>query len=107
MPAANVDLMENMSLLRARACMEMLADDELDPANHEDAVATGYLVRNWYALNPNDWMRASVEHVGKAFLGLATNCAHCHVEAGGGNARLQQRERDPVAAVQWQLANRV
>ena len=61
-----------------RMGMEMLAADELDPANHEDAVATGYLVRNWYALNPNHWMRENVEHVAKAFLGLTLHCAHCH-----------------------------
>ena len=56
----------------------MLAADELHPGDRDAGVATGYLVRNWYALNPNDWMRSTVEHVGKAFLGLATNCAHCH-----------------------------
>ncbi|HUG93524.1 MAG TPA: DUF1553 domain-containing protein, partial [Planctomycetaceae bacterium] len=44
----------------------------------EAAVATGYLARNWYALNPNQWMRDIVEHTGKAFLGLTFNCAHCH-----------------------------
>src|SRR5262249_50086453 len=41
-------------------------------------VATGYLVRNWYALNYNQWLRDVVEHTGKAFLGLTFNCAHCH-----------------------------
>ena len=56
----------------------MLAADELHPGDREAGVATGFLVRNWYALNPNDWMRSNVEHVGKAFLGLSTNCAHCH-----------------------------
>lgn len=56
----------------------MLAADELHPGDRDAGVATGYLVRNWYALNPNDWMRSTVEHVGKAFLGLAANCAHCH-----------------------------
>jgi mono/diheme cytochrome c family protein len=57
---------------------EMLAADEIAPGDDFAAPATGYLVRNWYALNPNDWMRANVEHVGKAFLGLTFNCAHCH-----------------------------
>ena len=61
-----------------RMLMEMLAADELAPADDEATVATGYLVRNWYALNPNEWMRANVEHTGKAFLGLTFNCAHCH-----------------------------
>jgi mono/diheme cytochrome c family protein len=57
---------------------EMLAADELRPGDRHAAVATGYLIRNWYALNPNDWMRNTVEHTGKAFLGLTFNCAHCH-----------------------------
>ena len=57
---------------------EMLAADEISPENDEAGYATGYLIRNWYALNPNDWMRSNVEHTGKAFLGLTFNCAHCH-----------------------------
>ena len=61
-----------------RMIQEMLAADEMCPDDAEAAVATGYLVRNWYALNPNDWMRNTVEHTGKAFLGLTFNCAHCH-----------------------------
>jgi mono/diheme cytochrome c family protein len=56
----------------------MLAADEIAPDDPAAAVATGYLIRNWYALNPNDWMRNTVEHTGKAFLGLTFNCAHCH-----------------------------
>lgn len=57
---------------------EMLAADEIVPENEEAGHATGFLIRNWYALNPNDWMRSNVEHTGKAFLGLTFNCAHCH-----------------------------
>src|SRR5262249_2528141 len=52
--------------------------DEVCPEDDEALVATGYLARNWYALNPNQWMRDTVEHTGKAFLGLTFNCAHCH-----------------------------
>lgn len=61
-----------------RMVMEMLAADEIAPGDDDAVVATGYLVRNWYALNPNQWMRDTVEHTGKAFLGLTFNCAHCH-----------------------------
>ena len=57
---------------------EMLAGDEVAPEDDDAGYATGYLIRNWYALNPNDWMRSNVEHTGKAFLGLTFNCAHCH-----------------------------
>ncbi|HND51005.1 MAG TPA: DUF1549 domain-containing protein, partial [Pirellulaceae bacterium] len=61
-----------------RMVREMLAADEVAPDDPSAAAATGYLVRNWYALNPNDWMRANVEHSSKAFLGLTFHCAHCH-----------------------------
>jgi hypothetical protein len=57
---------------------EMLAADEIAPADDEAVVATGFIVRNWYALNYNQWKRDLVEHTGKAFLGLTLNCAHCH-----------------------------
>jgi hypothetical protein len=57
---------------------EMLAADEFNPGDPSSAVATGFLIRNWYALNPNDWMRSNVEHTSKAFLGLTFQCAHCH-----------------------------
>ena len=61
-----------------RMVLEMLAADEICPDDDDALVATGYLARNWYALNPNQWMRDNVEHTGKAFLGLTFNCAHCH-----------------------------
>lgn len=61
-----------------RMLQEMLAGDEIAPEDDEAGYATGYLIRNWYALNPNDWMRNTVEHTGKAFLGITFNCAHCH-----------------------------
>ncbi len=61
-----------------RMVREMLAADEIVPEDQTTTVATAYLIRNWYALNHNDWMRANVEHTSKAFLGLTMNCAHCH-----------------------------
>jgi hypothetical protein len=56
----------------------MLAADELAPANLDDSVATGFVVRNFFRWNYNNWMRDSVEHTAKAFLGLTLNCCHCH-----------------------------
>ncbi|MEW4569969.1 PSD1 and planctomycete cytochrome C domain-containing protein [Tautonia sp. JC769] len=56
----------------------MLAADELAPDDPEELPATGYVVRNFYRWNYNTWMADSVEHTGKAFLGLTINCAHCH-----------------------------
>ena len=56
----------------------MLAADEMAPTDDENLVATGFLVRNFYRWNYNNWMRDDVEHTAKAFLGLTVNCAHCH-----------------------------
>jgi hypothetical protein len=56
----------------------MLAADELAPESDADSVATGFVVRNFYRWNYNNWMRDNVEHTAKAFLGLTLNCCHCH-----------------------------
>src|SRR5687767_14488511 len=61
-----------------RMVVEMLAADEVAPADDANVVATGFVVRNWFKWNYNQWMRDLVEHTGKAFLGLTLNCAHCH-----------------------------
>ena len=58
--------------------VEMLAADEVAPEDASNLVATGFLVRNWFKWNYNQWMRDNVEHTGKAFLGLTLNCCHCH-----------------------------
>jgi mono/diheme cytochrome c family protein len=62
----------------ARMIQEMLAADEIAPDDDSAWPATGYLIRNYYSLNPNEWMRFNVEFTGKAFLALTFNCAHCH-----------------------------
>jgi hypothetical protein len=56
----------------------MLAADELHPADPDRLRATGYLARNFFLFNRNQWMDEVVEHVGKGFLGLTLNCAKCH-----------------------------
>jgi hypothetical protein len=56
----------------------MLAADELAPEDPAKLRATGFLARNWFLFNRNTWMEETVEHVGKAFLGLTLNCAKCH-----------------------------
>ncbi len=61
-----------------RMIVEMLAADEVAPENDENIVATGFLVRNFFKWNYNQWMKDNVEHTAKAFLGLTLNCAHCH-----------------------------
>ncbi len=61
-----------------RMVVEMLAADEVAPEDDANVVATGFLVRNWFKWNYNTWMKDTVEHTGKAFLGLTLNCCHCH-----------------------------
>ena len=56
----------------------MLAADESHPDDLEQLRATGFLARNYFLFNRNQWLDETVEHVGKAFLGLTLNCAKCH-----------------------------
>jgi mono/diheme cytochrome c family protein len=61
-----------------RMIIDMLAGDELAPDDPNTLRATGYLARNWYRFNRNVWLDNTVEHMGKAFLGMTFNCARCH-----------------------------
>lgn len=61
-----------------RMIVEMLAADEVAPADVKTLRATGFLVRHWYKFNRNTWMENAVEHTSKAFLGFTMNCARCH-----------------------------
>ncbi len=61
-----------------RMVVEMLAADELEPADPDALAATGFLVRNYKMLSREIWMQDTVEHTAKAFLGLTLNCARCH-----------------------------
>lgn len=56
----------------------MLAADELHPNDLDRLRATGYLARNYWLFNRNQWMDETVEHVSKGILGLTMNCAKCH-----------------------------
>lgn len=57
---------------------QMLAADEIYPSDLDKIRATGYLARNYFLFNRNQWMEDTVEHVGKSFLGITMNCAKCH-----------------------------
>ncbi|MFN0021687.1 MAG: DUF1553 domain-containing protein, partial [Pirellulaceae bacterium] len=57
---------------------QMLAADEVCPGEEENLAATGFVVRNWFKWNYDQWMRDQTEHTAKAFLGLTINCALCH-----------------------------
>lgn len=61
-----------------RMVQEMLAADEIAPEDDGAQAATGFLVRNYYSLNHDTWMKDQVEHTAKALLGLTLNCCHCH-----------------------------
>jgi hypothetical protein len=57
---------------------EMLAADELYPADTHRLRATGFLARSYFKFNRNTWLEEVVEHTSKAFLGLTMNCSKCH-----------------------------
>lgn len=61
-----------------RMVVEMLAGDEIAPADPGTLRATGFLARNWYKFNRHAWLDQVVEHTGKAFLGMTINCCRCH-----------------------------
>jgi len=61
-----------------RMIHEMLAADELAPTDLKALRATGFLARNYYLFNRTTWLDATIEHTGKAFVGLTLNCAKCH-----------------------------
>ena len=56
----------------------MLAGDEIAPTDPAAVAATGFLARNYYLFNRTTWLDSTIEHTGKAFLGLTMNCAKCH-----------------------------
>jgi hypothetical protein len=68
----------------------MLAADELRPDDLKALRATGYLARNYFLFNRNQWMDETVEHASKGFLGLTINCAKCH-----------DHKFDPIAQVDY------
>lgn len=61
-----------------RMILEMLAGDEIVPLNQQAVTGTGFLARNYYLFNRTTWLDSTIEHTGKAFLGLTLNCAKCH-----------------------------
>lgn len=56
----------------------MLAADETYPTDVGRLRATGFLARNYFLFNRNQWLDETVEHVGKGLLGLTLNCSKCH-----------------------------
>ncbi len=61
-----------------RMVVEMLAGDEIAPADRDTLRATGYLARNWYKFNRNVWIQDTVEYTAAGFLGVTLRCARCH-----------------------------
>jgi len=62
----------------AEMVRQMLAADELYPDDLQKLRATGFLARNWFSFNRQQWMDETVEHVSKGLLGITMNCAKCH-----------------------------
>jgi hypothetical protein len=61
-----------------RMIKEMLAGDEVAPADPETLAATGFLGRNWYKFDRNVWMFETIEQTSQAFLAATFKCARCH-----------------------------
>jgi hypothetical protein len=61
-----------------RMLVEMLAGDEIAPADPDVLRATGFLARSYHKSNRDIWLDATVEHTAKAFMGLTISCARCH-----------------------------
>jgi hypothetical protein len=68
----------NADLAYDEMIRQMLAADELYPADAQKLRATGYLARSYFLFNRTSWLDEVVEHAGKGFLGLTFNCAKCH-----------------------------
>jgi len=60
-----------------RMVREMLAGDEIAPADQKVLRATGYLARNFKS-SREKWMTDVVDHTFLAFQGLTIGCARCH-----------------------------
>lgn len=73
-----------------RMIEEMIAADELAPGDSDAIRATGFLARNYYLFNRTTWLDDTLEHTGKAFLGVTLNCAKCH-----------DHKYDPIAMVDY------
>ncbi len=61
-----------------RMLTEMLAGDEVAPADPAVLRATGYLGRNWYKFDRNVWLFETVEQTAQGMLALTLRCARCH-----------------------------
>ena len=61
-----------------RMILEMLAGDEVAPADPSVLRATGFLARDFYRFNRNVWLQDTVENTAAAFLGVTMKCARCH-----------------------------
>jgi hypothetical protein len=61
-----------------RMLLEMLAADELYPTDSDALRGTGFLARHYFLFNRTTWLDETIEHTGKAFLGLTINCCKCH-----------------------------
>ncbi len=61
-----------------RMIVEMLAGDELAPADDDIQRATGFLGRNFYVYNRNVWLQDTVEYTAMGLLGVTLKCCRCH-----------------------------
>jgi hypothetical protein len=61
-----------------RMILEMLAGDEVAPADTKIVRATGFLARNYSRFDRDGWMQDAVDHTALGMLGITVKCARCH-----------------------------
>lgn len=61
-----------------RMILEMLAADEVAPADTSALRATGFLARNYSKYDRDGWMQDAVDHTALGMLGITVKCARCH-----------------------------
>jgi len=61
-----------------RMIAEMIAGDEIAPADPKVLRATGYLVRSYKRFDRDGWLQDVVDHTAMGFLGVTLKCARCH-----------------------------
>ncbi|HSI34786.1 MAG TPA: DUF1549 domain-containing protein, partial [Tepidisphaeraceae bacterium] len=57
---------------------QMLAADEVSPADPGALRATGFLARNYKMLSREQWLEDTVNHTARGLLGVTMHCAKCH-----------------------------
>ncbi len=86
----------NADLPYDQMVVDMLAADELAPADEKRLRATGFLARNYKLLSREQWLQDTLNHTAQAFLGITLECARCH-----------DHRYDPIRQVEYYRARAI